>query len=261
MAWFAAVTYPSALGPSPSPAPGAVELSFEGGWVPTLSARQRTVGFLGTKPEDLNRTSVVGRPRLAIGLPGSVTATLGWMPPAEVDGVKPDLLSLALGRPLWQGERATVGARLLAERGTLTGDLTCPRAAVAAGHDAERNPYDCESPSRDTMRIRLWGVELQAGTTLRRYPRLTPYVTVAASRLHAEFQVSAHYRGLLDRTFLHTDGTVWSASAGLSAAASDRVRVAGELFYAPLDVVRGRGARSERDALLNGRLLLAYRLR
>src|SRR5678815_4205502 len=51
MAWFAAVAFPTALSAEPLP-PGAVELSLEGGYVPTLSEEQRTVGFLGEKPED-----------------------------------------------------------------------------------------------------------------------------------------------------------------------------------------------------------------
>lgn len=263
MAWFAAVAFPTALGSEPLP-PGAVELSLEGGYVPTLSEEQRTVGFLGEKPEDLNRSSVFGRPRVAIGLPADLTATVSWAPPAEIGGVEPNVLSFALAGKFWQGEHARVGARLFGQRGTLRGDLTCPRD-VAGLTDFERNPYGCEEPSRDEMSLRLVGAELQASTTFTttsaRWPAVSPYVTIARSRLHAEFQVDARRNGFLDRTLLETDGTIWSGTVGLSLDAGHHTRLSGELFYAPLDVVGRAGKGKETDGLLNARLLLGYRIR
>jgi hypothetical protein len=258
MAWFAAVMFPTALDPGEALDPGAVELSFESGWVPSLSEDQRTVGFTGTKPEDINRTAVFARPRVAIGLPAKLTATLSWAPPVELDGVKPNVLSLTLGRPLWEGERGRLSARLLATRGSIRGDLSCP-ADVAAGR--EPNPVGCEEPSNDEMNLRLVGVELQAGTTLARWPRLSPYAAIARNRLHAEFQVDALRNGLLDRTFKETDGNFWSGTLGLSVDAGSRARLAGELFYTPLDVVGRAGKGEESDPLVNARVLLAYRLR
>ena len=259
MAWFAAVAFPTALSSEPLP-PGAVELSLEGGYVPTLSEEQRTVGFLGEKPEDLNRSSVFGRPRIAIGLPADLTATVSWAPPAKIGGVEPDVLSFALAGKLWQGERARFGGRLFGQRGTLRGDLTCPRD-IAGLTDFERNPYGCEEPSRDEMSLRLVGAELQASTTLARWPAVSPYVTIARSRLHAEFQVDARRSGFLDRTLLETDGTIWSGTVGVSVDAGRGARVSGELFYAPLDVVGRAGKGKETDGLLNARVLLGYRIR
>jgi hypothetical protein len=260
MAWFAAVAFPTVLGDGEPLPPGAVELSLEGGWVPSLSEEQRTVGFLGEKPEDLNRAAVFGRPRIAVGLPARLTATLSWAPPIEVDGVEPNILSLSLGGPLWEGERGRFAARLFGQQGELRGDLTCPRD-ISGIADFGRNPYGCEEPSRDEMSLRLVGVELQASTKLARWPRLSPYAAIAHSWLDAEFQVDARRNGFLDRTLLETDGTLWSATAGVSFAASERLRLAGELFYTPLDVVGRAGKGEETDGLLNGRVLLAYRVR
>jgi hypothetical protein len=261
MAWFAAVTLPGALGPPPALTPGQVELAFEGGSVPTLSAEQRTVGFLGTKPEDLNRTPVVGRPRVAVGLPGGLLLEAGWMPPLEVDGVKPDLRSLAVSRELLGGERGRLAMRLMAEEGGFRGDLTCPADVAAAGADPDRNPFGCEGPSRDEMRVRTVGAEVTAAWRPAAAPRLTPYLTLGWARLDAELQVDARYNGLIDRTLLVTDGELRTAALGLSWEARRRWRVSGELFYAPLDVVRREGASREDDGLLNARALLAYRLR
>ena len=261
MAWFAAVSLPTALGdPSPSAA-GAVELAVEGGWIPTLSEEQRTVGFLGTKPEDLNRTSAFGRLRLTAGLPGQWSVSAGVVPPVEIGGIEPALVSLAVGRPLWQGERALLGARLVAQDGRFRGDITCAEDAAAAPGDPERNPYNCEAPSRDELRLRLYGVELQAATRLQRLPGVTPYASLGWSRLDAEFQVDARYNDLVDRTRLLTDGDLWWATVGASWSGGGRLRLSAEAFYAPLDVVRTAGGRVENDPLLNARAAISYRLR
>ena len=259
MAWFAAVAFPTALGTETLP-PGAVELSLEGGWVPSLSEEQRTVGFLGEKPEDLNRASVFGRPRVAVGLPGQLVATLSWAPPVEIDGVEPNVLSASLARPLWQSDRSQLAARLFAQRGTLRGDLTCP-VALAGVDDPTINPYGCDAPSRDEMSIELYGVELQAGTTLARWPRLSPYAALAWSQLEAEFQVDARRYGFLDLTLLETDGSLWTGTLGLSIDTGTRARLAGEVVYTPLDVVGRAGKGKETDGLLNARVLLGYRVR
>jgi hypothetical protein len=259
MAWFATVSFPSPLGTEPLP-PGAVELSLEGGWVPTLSEEQRTVGFTGNKPEDLNRTSAFGRPRVAVGLPGRLTATLSWTPPVEIGGIEPNVLSLAIARPLWASDRSHLSARLLGQQGKLDGDLSCP-ADIVGISDPLRNPSGCERTSRDEMSSRLVGLELQAGTKLQRWPRLSPYAAVAWSRLHAEYQVDAFRRGFHDRTLLETDGEIWSGALGLSLEAGRRARLAGELFYTPLDVVGRAGKGHETDGLLNLRVLLGWRAR
>ena len=258
MAWFSAVAFPTALADGAPLRPGSVELSLEGGWVPSLSEEQRTVGFLGEKPEDLNRTSVFGRPRVAIGLPAKITATAAWAPPVEINGVEPNVVSLSLARPLWEGERSRLAARLFGADGTLRGDLTCP-ADVAGVDDPTRNPYGCREASRDEMSIRLVGVELQASTTLG--SRLAPYAALAWSKLDAEFQVDVHRYSFLDRTLLETDGELWSGTLGLSIETGTRARLAGELFYTPLDVVGRAGKGKETDGLLNGRVLLGWRLR
>jgi hypothetical protein len=260
MARTAAVLYPSELAAPQPLAPGAVELSLEGGWVPSLDAEQRTVGLLGNRPEDLNRTSVIGRPRVAVGLPSAFTLTLGWAPPVELQGVKPNFLSASLARPLWQGERSAFAARLVGLSGNLSGDLTCP-ANVAGNPDFDVNPYSCEAPSNDEMTLRLYGAEVSASATPVRWPRFSPYVTLGASHLHAEFQVDAHRGGFYDRALLETDGTIWNASAGFSFAATDRMRLVGEVFWAPLTVEGRAGNGRERDDLLNVRALFAYRLR
>src|SRR5215475_3085583 len=63
--YFASTTLLSGLTP-PEPAegrrPGSITLGLELDWIPELDLGQRTVGFNGTKPEDLNKAPILARP-------------------------------------------------------------------------------------------------------------------------------------------------------------------------------------------------------
>lgn len=261
MKWFGSVVVMTGLGGPPDLPPGGFELAFEGGWIPHLSQEERTVGFLGNKEEDLNRSPVFGRLRLSAGLPGRFTLTAGWVPPVEVDGATPHLLALSLGRPLLERRSFRLDARLTAQGGSFEGDFTCPEDIVAAGNDREVNPFNCLEPSDDEMTVRTAGLELAGSWRLARAPRWTPYASLAGHWFDNEFQVRARYGTIVDRTVLLSDGTTLAATAGLGYEASERTRLAAELFYSPLDVVRDPDRGSENDALFNARVLLGYRLR
>lgn len=259
MKYFASVSQLSPLGPPPGLEAGEVELALEAAWVPTLSEEQRTVGFVGTKPENLNRTSAFGRARATVGLPRGFALTLGYVPPVAVGGIEPHLVALSLRRTVWRGDRWHVGGGASAHWGTFQGDITCARAAAAAGEDPERNPLSCHEPSRDRMTLRQGGLEIAVSRPFS--DLIEPYVTLSASYLDSRFRVNARYGSLVDRTLLVAHGVTWSATAGLSYSPQPRVRLAGELFYAPLSVVRSSGEPSRNDDLLNARLLLAWKVR
>jgi hypothetical protein len=261
MKWFNSVLLMTGLGGPADLSAGGLELAVEGGWVPSLSAEERTVGFIGQKEEDLNRTSVVGRLRLAVGLPARLTLTAGYTPPVEVDGVTPHFLAVALGRPLAEGRAFRLDLRLTAQTGTIEGDLTCPAAEAAAGDDPDRNPLGCLEPSDDEMSATSAGLELAGTWSPAGAPRLTPYAAIAGYFQDNEFQVRARYATIEDRTLLVSDGTTFAATAGLGFQATERTRLVAELFYSPLDVVRDRDEGSQNDALFNARVLLGYRIR
>ena len=261
MKWFAAVTLHDGLGGPDDLAAGEVELGFDAGWVPSLSEEDRRVGFRGTKVEDINRTAFVGRPTVTVGLPAGWTLEAGWMPPVDVDGVEPSLLSISVTRMLWRGERVLIAGRLLGEDGGFRGDLTCSREDVRRGPDRDSAVFiDCEEPSDDELELTLWGAELQAALSPTD-AGLAPYAALGWVWMDSALQIDARYNGLLDRSRLSTDGSFWTAAAGLAWEPRPRWRVAGEVFYAPLEVVRRTGAERENDALLNVRALLAYRVR
>ena len=261
MRWFAAVATPTAFGVAEKAEAWSFELALEGGSIPALSEDERRVGFNGTKVEDINRSPLFGRPVVKLGLPGDFKLSAGWVPPIDFDGVEANLLSLALARPLWTGTRGRLGAQLFYLDGKIQGDISCPKSEVEAGNDPVANPFFCEEVSNDTMTVTSWGLEL--GYAWRATPAVELFLSGIWQQLDAEFQVRALYDGFLDRNRLVYGGDDLAWTAGLGWQASARLRLAGELFYAPLDVIRdpsGHGP-SQNDPLLNVRVMGTYKVR
>jgi hypothetical protein len=258
MKYFASVNLLTGLG-APRPAqPGSVELGFEAASVPSLSEAERTVGFAGTKTEDLNKTSLFGRPRVRFGLPNQLSLVLSYVPPVELFDVRSHLVAVALERPLYSARRWRLGARLAGQYGTLKGDFTCSVDDVAAGDDRQRNPFGCEEPSRDEMTIRSASLELTAAWMGHEPSRFEPYLAVAGHRMNLDFQVGARYSGIVDRTLLLTDGSTLSLTGGVTYRLTENWILATELFYSPLDVVRPPAHSTSNDALLNVRSFLSW---
>ncbi|MEE8138878.1 MAG: hypothetical protein V3T81_08450 [Thermoanaerobaculia bacterium] len=261
MKYFTSVTLFTGMGVPRRMEPGSVEVGLEAGWVPTLSDRERTVGFSGTKTEELNRTSLFGRPRVQVGLPHGLSLTLSWVPPIEMSGVEPNLLAAALGRPLHDSDRWRLGLRVYAQYGTLEGDLTCSEGDVAGGDDPARNPFRCEVPSDDEMTLRSGSLEVSAAFPIGDRDQFEPYVALAGHYMDLDFQVNARYSGIIDHTLLLTDGVTASLTGGVRYTVSDRIGLSGEVFFTQLDVVRPPETRSRSEDLVNVRALVTYRVR
>ncbi|HXK61651.1 MAG TPA: hypothetical protein PLP42_17330, partial [Acidobacteriota bacterium] len=134
----------TAMGPPDAIEPGQIELGIEAGWLPSLNQEQRMIGFSGTKEEHVNRTPVFARPRASFGLPHDIRVAVGYVPPFRIDGIRPNVLTLSAGRPVFSTTFWRIGVRAHGLLGNLSGDITCDRDTVAAGEDLVRNPYRCE---------------------------------------------------------------------------------------------------------------------
>jgi hypothetical protein len=254
MKYYASLALFTGMGvPEPLGA-GAIDLGFEASTVPQLGEDQRRVGFEGTKVEDLNRTHLFGRVRGRIGLSESYSLDLAYVPPIDVGGIKPHLFAAAVGRPFQVGESVRVGVRGFAQLGTIRGDITCSADEIANGP----NPFQCESPSNDSLDQRLVGLELTGGYVTDGPWR--PYFGVSFNYLDLRFQVDAAYSGIVDRTLQTTSGGMISLTGGLTYAVDAKWRVTGEIFYSPLSVVRPPSTSSTNDGLLNARFLVTYRI-
>jgi hypothetical protein len=260
MRWFAAALAPSDPGVAGSAPSGRVELGLDAAWLPSLSERQRTVGFGGTKVEDLNRSPVAPSLRARFGLPSRWQIDAGWTPPLEIDGARANLFSVGLSRALLERGPWRLGARLGGQTGRLEGDFTCPAATAAAGADPARNPYGCERASSD--RVDLDQAEAGLGLAYRSPARPAWAIWLGGSvrRVRSSFRVHADWSGIRDRSQLEYAGNDWGLAAGVSWSTASRWSSAAELRWTPLDVTRP-GAGSESDPLLQLRFSLAYRLR
>jgi hypothetical protein len=254
MKYYASLALLTGMGVPEAMGAGKIDLGFEGGFVPQLSEDQRRVGFGGVKVEDLNRTSFFGRVRGRIGLSRSASLELAYLPPIEVDGTKPHMFAVAVGRPFDVGKSWKVGLRGYGQLGSIQGDITCSAAEIEEGP----NPYDCVAPSEDDLSQRTLGAEITTGYVSE--SPLRPYVGLAINYLDLEFQVDALHSGVHDRTLQLTDGATVSLTGGATYAAGDKWRFTGELFYSWLSVVRPPSTESTNDGLFNFRFLVSYRI-
>ena len=246
MKYFGSLSLMTALAGPAAGEKGRIEIGFDAAWVPSLSEEERRVGFDGIKVEDLNRTSVFGRIRAALGLPTGMTLELGWTPPIDIDGIKPNVLAVALARPFVERQRWRLGWRAHGEYATFEGDITCDAGSVAAGDDPELNPFRCLEPSNDEMEIRNLRGELRFALLFPSHPTLELFADTALNYWEMEMQVDARYGVVEDFSRLVTDGTTWSGTLGL-AHRGPRYRFGLEIFYSPLDVVREPGGGSQND--------------
>lgn len=266
MKYYASVSLLTGFGPPRAREPGSLEVALEAGWIPHLSEAERTVGFSGTKTEDLNRTAVFGRPRLTVGLPGKVSLVAGWVPPLEVDGLEANLFALGLERPLVERDPWGLGARLYGQVGTLEGDITCSEDESRREPGSDGNPFGCEAASNDEADLTYAGFELVGSYAVAgpRAPDL--HLGLAANWHDQEFQVDALTFGLRDRTLLLADGWTWSVNAGATWPLTESTRFGVEAFYSPLSVDRPVDGNpqittNEQDDLLNARVLVGWTIR
>jgi hypothetical protein len=249
MKYFASANLMTSLGaPRDMPFP-SLRLGLEADWLPYLTEHQRTVGFEGTKTEDLNRVPVTGKLRLGIALPEGLSVTLGYLPPVPINGVRAHLFSATIERPFALTRDFTLGLGATANIGTIRGAFTCP---------SEGGPYGCEETSSDAFTNTSFSATLSAAYRIVPAHGLEPYVTASANAMDLLFQVNARYAGITDETALRTRGVTFSTTAGLLFPVTKRFDLATEAFYSPLDVKRPGGP-SHIEGLFNVRGLVAYR--
>ncbi len=259
MNYFTSVTLLSGLSVPHSRGVGSVEIAAEAGWIPHLSLGERTVGFNGTKEEDLNHSPLFARPRVTIGLPWRTALTLSYVPPIKIAGLKPHLFAFALERPLYERDPLTIGLRFYGQVGKVTGPITCYSDVVKFPPGSNENPYGCEEKSNDRAGQNYLGLELSAAWRLEQLGGLTPWAAVAGNYLDTEAQVNALTYGVRDRSLLTSESWTFSASAGAAYPLTGRVSVSLGLFYTPLQVERPTSTSRDNDALFNVRALISYR--
>ena len=262
----ASLTLLTALGPPRNREGGVVEVALELAWNPDLSEEERRVGFNGTKVEDLNRVAVVPRPRITVGLGHNWSLDAAYLPPIEVEGITPNVASVAIERPVWSAQGWAVGIRGHGQAGTVKGDITCTEHEAGIPPGEPGNEFGCEEPSQDEVILNYAGFGLTGGYRFADTNDSAFHFGVFANYMDLEFQVDALTFGIRDRTTLVTEGWTYSLTAGFSLALGQPTRIALEAFYSPLDVDRPvrdgdpgpPRVEPRNDSLFNLRAMLTY---
>ena len=260
MAWYTSLGLFHSFGAPRVITPGEFTFGFEGGLIPQLSDTERRVGFGGTKLEDTNKSRLFGRLRLGVGLPGSITAELGFVPPVKRNGAKPALFAASVGVPVRNQSGLRVGARLYGQIGKIEGDFTCDRESFENGTDIG---VICEGVSRDEIDQRYFGAELSASDTRGHWEF---FMAGAFNYLDNEFRVDAqyHFSGTTQsiRSFetLQASGWTWSLHGGIKYLAAGGLAVGAGAFYTPLDVQRPPATAPSNESLFNIRAIVEWHI-
>jgi len=240
---------------------GSISVGLEMGWLPTLDAGQRQIGFNGTVPEDLNQSPFFARPVVRVGLPAKFTAVVAAPPPFHLLGVTSHLIAFGLERPILEHEQWTLSWRGYGQLGSVKGAFTCPTSVLAFEPGSPGNPTECVGKSADEATLRYAGMEFQFAHRIRSMPKVVPHVAAGGNFIDGAFQVHAPVEDGLDQTRLWTHGGTFSGSAGVSYLVTKRATFTVDAFYTPLFVQRSPNAPTTNDGLFNVRALVSYSFR
>lgn len=261
MKYFAAVGAMQGNGPRLGLAKGEWALGFEVANIPHLSAEERTVGFNGTKEEDLNKSPILARPIVHYGLMDRLSLTASYVPPVEVfNGLKTHLAGLSANYELLRHERYTWTVRLVGQWSEAKGDFTAPREIVG-DPDLEKNPFEAIAPSRDTYTS--WTGSIDSTFYYKVNPPKPIYLFLNLNYTYGDFEFDVlvpQPENNFHTNNLTTDGGFWMYGGGLYIETTERTDFRILVSYAPLDVRRPPDYEIENDSLLNFRMVFNYRL-
>lgn len=236
---FAAMSVPLAFGPA-----GAIGedpasrfwVGLDGTFLPDIDSATTvpTICRPGKEGENTDFLPAFGRIRAGVGLLPWLDLEAGWVPPIRVNGVKANLLSVALGG------RIAIGHGSLAIRGHATvGEILAP---ITCNEEALANPAsECFGGqlSDDSYKPNIFGVD---GTFA--FPlgvKFRPYLGAGYNRLQPRFQVNFTNRnGFTDDQKVEVDLNRLALFGGVTWLPSRRVGITGEVYSQPADAVTVR---------------------
>lgn len=262
MQYFTAAGLMQGSAPPATLARGGIALGFEVANIPHLSRRTRTVGFFGTKEENLNKAPVLARPLLHYGLTDRFSVTASYVPPFEVfDRLKTHLVGFFVNYTAYQTESLRLTLRVGGQWSEAEGDFTCAEE-ISGVDDFAVNPFGCVEPSHDVFRGKSLTAELGLDYRLQvKALPLSVFGNLAYTRADLEFEVDALWAGgFADQRRLFTSGDLWSFGAGLKAEIRDGFYLSLSVVHAPLDIIRPPDFKKQTDSLTHFRLTLTLYL-
>lgn len=231
-----AVAFSPAGAPEPS-APWHLELGMELATVPEVDSADAIPATCrpGKGAEKVNLIGVLPRPRARIGLPWGLAFEGSWVPPVRVNGVKANVVGLALARPMAVlAGRVVVSPRLHATLGRVRAPVTCPEDAL---DDPASECFE-GTVSDDRWDPGQFGLDVALAW---RGGRLRPYLGGGWTHLAPTFQVNfTNSAGQLDDTKVRVDLDRAALFAGLTWAVGSRLAMSGEAYAVPADAAAFR---------------------
>jgi hypothetical protein len=212
----------------------AIRAAFELTYIPKPDAALTRTGtcFL-PKQENSQLSSVLPRPRLAIGLPAGFYLEGTYLPPVTVADATPNMASVALGFVRQLGNRLQFALRGHATFGRVRGPITCPTDALQMS-DPNKACYGT-SKSNDTYHPNILGLESAVGWSGD--GRYTAYLGAGYSTLQPRFQVGFQPANApFDSTRVEVNLTRFTALVGGRYRVSRRLDATGEIYSVPKDV-------------------------
>ncbi len=262
MRYYAAVTLMHGNGiPSRQLGPGEYAMGMEAANIPHLSERKRTVGFYGTKEENLNKAPVLVRPLFHYGLFERTTVTASYVPPVKFfPRLRTHLIGLSVRHDVFMQGPWTGHIRMVGQWSEARGDFTVS-ADIAGDPDPARNPFGAEQPSNDTFTSLTGTLEAGIDYQLPTNRNTSVFMHAAYTRAKHRFQVDAHLAdGFHDQARLSSSGGIWSFSGGARTDLTERTELSLMVVYVPLEVRRRPQLPQENNPLIHARLAVNVRL-
>jgi hypothetical protein len=236
---FAAMSVPLAFGPGGTIGEDPVArfwVGLEGTFLPNIDSATTvpTVCRPGKEGENTDFSPAFGRLRAGVALLSWLDLEIGWVPPIRVDGVKANLVSVALGG------RVAIGHGSLAIRGHATvGEILAP---VTCDEEALTDPAsECFGGqlSEDSYKPNIFGIDGTFAFPLG--SKFRPYLGAGYNRLQPRFQVNFTNRvGVTDNQKVEVDLNRLALFGGITWLPSRRWGITGEVYSQPADAVTVR---------------------
>lgn len=215
---------------------GGLVLALEGTALPSIAPATATATYCrpGKPPEHVDLLPILPRPRAVFGLADDMTIEVSWVPPIRINGVKANLLGIALARTVPMGP-GLISLRANATFGEIRAAITCTKEQIAQ-NPADSGASECAGaakPSDDHFKPNSFGLDLTYGWPVAR-GRLRPYVGTGVNWLRSRFQVD-----FTDLTNAHNGQRVegnyrrLALFGGATWFPSRHVGITGELFTDP----------------------------
>lgn len=219
--------------------PGSMQFAIEGTYLPDANDRIATPTKCrpGKGPENVNLLSAFPRPRVAFALGDGVLMEVSWVPPARINGVKPNLWGLAISRTVpVNAKGAMFSGRVHGSFGSIKAPFVCSKEDTQDAANA-----DCfgSEESDDKYSPNIFGVELAFGWAWAQ-GKIRPYLGSGYNIIHPRFQVNHTIGTAVDDTKIKVNLSRWVLFGGFSFAPTQHFMLSTEAYTAPSDLITAR---------------------